>query len=99
MTVTFNLPIFFHKESKSKKKKLEGLEVANFFHKESKSINKKKKKFIIFLGGGVGGGSVSPLFSQMSPLFPQMPPLFQEPWDIVLSYKISRQNTVVSSCG
>ena len=34
-------------------------------------------------------------FPSMSPLFPQMSPLFQEPWDIVPSYKISRQNTGV----
>ena len=31
----------------------------------------------------------------MSPLFSQMSPLFQEPWDIVPSYEISRQNTVI----
>ena len=37
--------------------------------------------------------TMSPLFSQMSPLFSQMSPLFQEPWDIVPSYEISRQNT------
>ena len=29
----------------------------------------------------------------MSPLFTRMSPLFQEPWDIVPSYEISRQNT------
>ena len=35
-----------------------------------------------------------PSFSPtMSPLFSQMSPLFQEPWDIVPSYEISRQNT------
>ena len=76
MTVTFNLPIFFHKESKSKKKKLEGLEVANFFHKESKSINKKKKKFIIFLGGGVGGGVSVPAFFSDVPTFSSNAPTF-----------------------
>ena len=31
----------------------------------------------------------------MSPLFSQMSPLFLEPWDIVPSYEISRQNTAV----
>ena len=33
------------------------------------------------------------IFPTMSPLFSQMSPLFQEPWDIVPSYEISRQNT------
>ena len=31
----------------------------------------------------------------MSPLFSQMSPLFLEPWDIVPSYEISRQNTAI----
>ena len=34
------------------------------------------------------------IFPTMSPRFSQMSPLFQEPWDIVPSYEISRQNTV-----
>ena len=33
------------------------------------------------------------IFPTMSPLFSQMSPRFQEPWDIVPSYEISRQNT------
>ena len=33
------------------------------------------------------------IFPTMSPLFSQMSPLFLEPWDIVPSYEISRQNT------
>ena len=35
------------------------------------------------------------IFHTLSPLFSQMSPIFQVPWDIVPSYEISRQNTVV----
>ena len=37
------------------------------------------------------------IFPTMSPLFSQMSPLFLEPWDIVPSYEISRQNTALSA--